>query len=141
MLIRLRPAQRDTFWAYVFLAPAIAFFVVFFIYPVVRAVQYSLYYWPLGAAQKEYLGIGNYLHLFLSDPLFLTSIWNTVRFTLGTLVPTLGIALILALLLNQPGLRGRSIFRAIYFIPVVSSLVAVSFVWRWMLEPSSNGTK
>lgn len=135
MPLQLKPGQRQAIWAYLFLAPALLFFVVFFIYPVLRALQFSFYYWPLGAPAKEFLGLANYVKLFTEDKIFLISIWNTLRFTGGTLVPTLGLALILALILNQP-LRARGLFRTIYFIPVVSSLVAVGFVWRWLLEPS-----
>ena len=52
------------------------------------------------------------------------------------MIPTLLLALLIAIVLNQAHLRGRQVFRTIYFIPVVSSLVAISFVWRWLLEPS-----
>ncbi len=131
----LSPSQRRALWAYVFLAPAIIFFIVLFVIPVLRALQYSFYDWPLGVPQKTFIGLENYRRLFTDDPVFLISIWNTIRFTVGSLVPTLGLALGVALILNQ-GLKALGLFRTIYFIPVVSSLVAVGFVWRWLLEPS-----
>lgn len=133
---RLSPARQQAVWAYLFLTPAVIFFVVLFVVPVLRALQYSFYYWPLGVPEKEFLGLENYRRLFTEDKIFLISIWNTVRFTVGTLAPALALAMGLALILNQPWLKGRGLFRTIYFIPVVSSLVAVGFVWRWLLEPS-----
>ena len=136
MRLRLTPSRRQALWAYVFLLPVLVFFAVFFIYPVLRAFQYSFYYWPFGVPEKEFLGLENYRKLFAEDKIFLISIWNTVRFTAGTLLPTLALALGLALILNQSWLKGRALFRTIYFLPVVSSLVAVGFVWRWLLEPS-----
>lgn len=136
MRLRLTPGRRQTLWAYVFLLPAVIFFAVLFVVPVLRAFQYSFYYWPLGVPDKQFLGLENYRRLFTEDKVFLISIWNTVRYTAGTMVPTLILALGLALILNQPVLKFRGLFRTVYFIPVVSSLVAVGFVWRWLLEPS-----
>ncbi|CAA9228054.1 MAG: ABC transporter, permease protein 1 (cluster 1, maltose/g3p/polyamine/iron) [uncultured Chloroflexia bacterium] len=136
MHLRLRQHHRQAIWAYIFLAPVLIFFALFVIYPVLRAFQYSLYRWLLGVPNRQFVGIDNYRRLFTDDPLFLTSIWNTVRFTVGTLVPTIALALGLALIFNRPDLRARGLFRTIYFIPVVSSLVAVGFIWRWLLEPS-----
>lgn len=133
---RWRPRSRQTLWAYVFLAPALLFFAVFVIYPTLRSFQYSLYDWPLGVPTKTFVGLDNYRRLLTDDPVFLTAVWNTVRFTAGTLIPTLAIALLLALALNHPALRLRGLFRTVYFLPFVLSLVAVGFVWRWMLEPT-----
>lgn len=136
MHLHLKPQQRHALWAWFFLAPALIFFALFVIWPLARALQYSLYDWPLGAPEKTFIGLANYQRLIFNDPVFLKSIWNTLRFTVGTIIPTQILALLLALLLNQVRLRGRGFFRTVYFIPVVSSLVAVGFVWRWLLEPS-----
>lgn len=126
---------RQTAWAYVFLAPAFVLFVVTVFYPMIRAFQFSLYRWPLGSAAKTFVGLDNYQRL-LDDVLFQKSIANTLYFTIATVVPTLAIALGIALLLNRRDLRARGLFRTIYFVPVVTSLVAVAFVWRILLEPT-----
>jgi len=128
--------RKQTIWAYVFLAPSLLFFAVFVIYPTIRSFQYSLFDWPLGVPQKTFVGFENYRRLLTDDPVFMTSVWNTVRFTIGTTVPTLVIALLLAMALNHPQLKLRGLFRTVYFLPFVLSLVAVGFVWRWMLEPT-----
>lgn len=135
MPFTLTPNRRRVLWAYLFLLPAIIFFIVLFIIPVLRALQYSFYDWPLGVPEKTFIGLDNYRRLFTDDPIFLTAVWNTIRFTVGTLVITIALALGVALILNQ-GLKALGLFRTIYFIPVVSSLVAVGYVWRWLLEPS-----
>jgi multiple sugar transport system permease protein len=134
-LPRMTPWQRQALWAYVFLLPSLLFFLVIVVFPVFRSLQFSLHHWPLGAAEKTYLGLENYRILLFDDEIFRKSIYNTFRFTAGKVFFTLPLALFLALLLNQ-SLKGRTIFRTIYFIPVVSSLVAVAFIWRWLLEPS-----
>lgn len=136
MRSQLTSQQRHTLWAYIFLAPALIFFAIFVVFPLLRALQYSLYDWPLGAPTKTFIGLANYQRLLFNDPIFLKSVWNTLRFTVGTLIPTQILALMLAMLLNQQRLMGKGFFRTVYFIPVVSSLVAVGFVWRWLLEPS-----
>ncbi|HIC89989.1 MAG TPA: sugar ABC transporter permease [Anaerolineae bacterium] len=135
MGLRFGLKARRAFWAYVFITPALVFFVLIVLYPVFRALQMSLYRWPLGAPQKTFLGLANYVELF-HDRVFVKSLFNTFWYTLGTVPATLVLALGLALLLNMKLLKGRSLFRTVYFVPVVSSVVAVSFVWRWLLEPS-----
>lgn len=136
MHLHLKQSQRQALWAYIFLLPALLFFAVFVVYPVLRALQFSLYDWLLGAPQKTFVGLDNYKKLFTQDPIFLIAIWNTLRFTLGTVIPTIALALAVALILNRPGIKARGLFRTMYFMPVISSLVAVGFVWRWLLEPS-----
>lgn len=133
---RLGIQRRQTAWAYVFLAPAFALFALTVFFPMIRAFQFSLFRWPLGSAQKTYIGLDNYQRLLTDDDLFQRAIGNTVYFTLATVIPTLIIALLIALLLNRKDLRARGLFRTIYFVPVVTSLVAVAFVWRILLEPS-----
>ena len=133
--MRLGIRRRQTIWAYIFLAPALVLFTVTVFYPMVRAFQFSLFHWPLGTAEKTFIGLDNYGRL-LDDELFRTALGNTLYFTVATVVPTLVLALGIALMLNRVSLRGRGLFRTIYFVPVVTSLVAVAFVWRLLLEPS-----
>lgn len=133
---RLGISGRQTIWAYVFLAPAFLLFALTVFFPMVRAFQFSLYHWPLGSAPKVFVGLGNYERLLTDDALFQKALINTLYFTVATVIPTLVLALAVALLLNRPGLRARGVFRTIYFVPVVTSLVAVAFVWRVLLEPS-----
>ncbi|MEJ7799252.1 MAG: sugar ABC transporter permease [Ilumatobacter sp.] len=128
--------RRRTLWAYVFLSPAILLFGLTVIYPMLRSLQFSFYKWPLGNAPKTFVGFDNYERLITNDDAFHQSVTNTLFFTVATVMPTVLIALLLALILNSSQLRARGFFRTIYFVPVVTSLVAVSYVWRWLLEPS-----
>ncbi len=126
---------RQTLWAYLFLSPALALFAVTVLYPMVRALQYSFFNWPLGG-DKTFIGLQNYRRLLFEDPAFREAVGNTLYFTFFSVAPTLALALVVAIMLNGPLLRARGAFRTIYFVPVVTSLVAVGFVWRAMLEPS-----
>jgi multiple sugar transport system permease protein len=123
-------------WAYIFLAPALILFALTVIYPMIRAFQYSLYNWPLGSAPKVFVGFDNYTQLITDDAIFHRAVGNTLYFTVMSVVPTLAFALFVALMLNGVRLRGRGVFRTIYFVPVVTSLVAVGYVWKALLEPS-----
>jgi multiple sugar transport system permease protein len=127
--------RHQTKWAFLFLAPALVLFGLTVFYPMARALQYSLYKWPLGGA-KEFVGLDNYRRLLVDDGSFRQSVEVTLYFTVMSVLPTILLALFVAALLNDARLRGRGLFRTIYFVPVVTSLVAVGYVWRALLEPS-----
>lgn len=127
--------RHQTKWAFLFLAPALSLFGLTVFYPMARALQYSLHTWPLGGA-KEYVGLQNYERLLTADEGFRQSIEVTLYFTVMSVLPTILLALLVAVLLNDARLRFRSFFRTVYFVPVVTSLVAVGYVWRALLEPS-----
>ena len=127
--------RQQAKWAYLFLAPALLLFAVTVLYPMLRALQFSVYHWPLGAP-KTFVGLDNYRRLLVDDPGFRESVVVTLTFTVFSVLPTIVLALGVAILLNDHVLRVRGLFRTIYFVPVVTSLVAVGFVWRALLEPS-----
>lgn len=121
--------------ALLFLAPSLVLFGLTVFYPMARALQYSLYKWPLGGA-KTFVGLDNYKRLLVDDGDFRKSVEVTLYFTVLSVVPTILLALFAAVLLNDARLRFRGLLRTIYFVPVVTSLVAVGYVWRALLEPS-----
>ncbi len=130
--LRWRPDQQ---WeGYLFLLPSLAGFLVFIILAVVASLGISFSDWGL-TGFKEWVGLANYRALF-RDPIFWQSLRNTF-FYLLTIVPLqLALGLAMALALNQ-GLRGNGLYRLIYFMPVVTTIVAGAIVFRLIL--SSNG--
>lgn len=120
---------RETLVACLFLSPNIIGFLVFTLVPVISAFLLSLYAWDLCTAPK-FVGLKNFAFL-LGDKYFWQALWNTIYFT--TLSVPLGIftSLFFAILLNQE-IKGRVIFRSIYFLPVISSMIAVALIWRWL---------
>lgn len=109
--------------------PAIVFFLVFWVYPAGTQVYYSFTdYDFVGSA--EWVGLDNYRFL-LEDPSFSHSVWVTVLFALGTIVPTIVLALLIALPLARPG-RGSTLLRTLFFLPAVMPLVATAFLWQGM---------
>ena len=116
----------------VLLLPSLAGMVVFLMAPVLSSLVLSFSQWDL-IGEIHWVGIDNYLTA-LADPAVLGALRNTLTFILGYLPSVVIIALGLALLLNRR-IRGRVVFRAIYFVPVVTSWVAVSLIWKWLLNP------
>lgn len=124
---------RTTATAYLFLAPSAIPLVYFVIVPMVRAAWTSLHEWNL-LTPMRWVGLENYTEL-LQDPETLGVFGHTLYYVAGTLPLTLVFGLGLALALNR-ALRGRGLLRGVYFLPVVTSWIAVAIVWRWLLNPS-----
>lgn len=130
--MRLTMAQRRWGWAYLFLAVPLLFFVTIRIWPAVQAFGLSLYdYDPLDTEHK-FVGLANYGDL-LKDRVFWQSLRNTVLYVVYGVPAGLLLSLAIALGLKQIN-RFRGFLRFLYFLPYVTSLVAVSWVWRWLFQ-------
>lgn len=117
--------ERHTGWA-LFL-PWILTFACFWLFPLVYSFILSLSDYRLLDPSMDWIGLANYTRLF-SDPDFLTSLENSFIFVIGTIPFTTVIALVLALLLNEK-LRGRTFFRAAYFMPSITSMVVIALIF------------
>jgi ABC-type sugar transport system permease subunit len=121
---------------WLFLAPYLGVFLVFFLLPACWSAVMSLTDWKIVGAPR-FVGLKNYLRLF-TDPLFYTALKNTVVYTV-VIVPLMAlVGLSLALLLNQP-LRGRILTRTAVFASYVVMVSVVGIVWRWVLDPTGAG--
>jgi raffinose/stachyose/melibiose transport system permease protein len=119
-----------------FLAPALAAYVIFVIAPMISAVRLSLYDWSgFNTDPQVFVGARNYVRLFTQDPVFWTSVQNTVIWVVLSLVIPTTLGLAMALALNQP-LVGRNLFRSVFYIPGVLAPIAVANMWRWMYNPN-----
>jgi multiple sugar transport system permease protein len=127
---RWRPDRQ---WeGYLFLLPSLAGFLLFVVLPVVISALLSFVEWNL-LRPPEWVGLLNYRQLLLRDPVFWKVVWNTLYF-MATIVPLqLAFGLLLAVALNQ-GLRGALVYRVIYFMPVVTTIVAGAIVFQFMLN-------
>ncbi len=92
----------------------------------------SLYKWSI-AGPLRFIWFKNYLRLFI-DPKFYQALGNTFWYVIGVVPLTIALSVIIAYLLNQK-IRGQGIYRTIYYLPVVTSIVAISVVWRWIFNP------
>jgi multiple sugar transport system permease protein len=116
----------------VLLLPSLLGMGVFYFLPVASSFVLSFAEWDLLTPIK-WVGASNYIAV-LRDPVVQQALRNTLVFICGYLPSVVAIGLGLALLLNRK-LKGRTVFRAIYFVPVVTSWVAVSLIWKWLLNP------
>lgn len=117
---------------YLFISPWIIGFLVFTLVPLVFSLIISLYNWPV-IGKKEFVGLGNYINMFTTDPQFFKSLIITLKFSLIFVPLNLILALILALLITRP-IKGVKVFRTIFYIPTVVSGVAISIIWGWILN-------
>lgn len=134
MALLSRQKRREVTWAYLFLLPALNLFIFVVVYPLLYALWLGFYEWPV-FGEKAFIGFGNFAAM-CGDPLFYRSVLNTVYWTVGVVPGVVLISLAVALLLNAGFVRWRALFRTAYFIPVVTSMVAVAFVWKWLFEPT-----
>jgi len=130
-LRRLSPAV----W---FIAPALALIGLFFLLPVAGALLLSFTDFDLYAlgdlSQLRFVGLRNYRLLF-EDPLFWIALKNTLYFVLVGGPLSVGFSLGAALLVNHRLVRFQGLFRTVFFLPVVTTLVAVAVVWRYLYNP------
>lgn len=124
---------RQNLIAYSFIAPNLLGFAAFTLVPMVFALFLSVMKWD-GAGAITFTGMKNFARL-LTDDTFQISALNTLYYVAGTVPTTLVCSLGLAILLNKE-IKGRNLFRAIFFFPYVASLVAVAVVWNMMFHPS-----
>jgi multiple sugar transport system permease protein len=124
-------------YAWLFLAPALVVLAVFFFLPVLAALGMSLTDFDLYALADyenlRFVGLQNYADL-LRQPLFWKSLGNTFYFVLLGVPLSLGASLGAALLVNSKLARFRNVYRTIYFAPVVTTMVAVAVVWRYIFH-------
>ena len=129
---RLGVGNRGGLAGYLFIAPSLIFLLVFVILPIIAAFYYSLTDYDL--MQKPTLvGIKNYGNL-VDDTRYHRAVTNTLYFAFGTVPSGIVTSLLLAVLINRQ-IRGIYLYRALFYMPVVSSMVSVSLIWLWFYEP------
>jgi multiple sugar transport system permease protein len=115
------------------LAATVVFYATFVVLPIGMSAVGSLYRWNPLRGRFDFTGVSNYVRAY-SEPVFWTSMVNNVIFTVAVVTGRTGLGLGIALLMQRVR-RGRSLFRTIYFVPVVTSMVAVALIWNWMYDP------
>lgn len=130
--VRGRPTGGRQAAAYPMVAPAVILLILFLVIPVLLAFGLSFTNARLISPEPpRFVGVDNFTRALGSDPVFLRSLLNTFLFALVVVPVQAGLGLILALLVNQK-VRGITAFRVIYFIPVVTSIVVISILWKFM---------
>lgn len=120
-------------WGYAFVAPTIIGLIILNIIPFFQSIGLSL-----TDKHTETFGLSNYIRLFTKDDYFWTSNLNTLYFTILTVPTGVLLALVLAVFLNT-GIKGKNIYRGIYFLPLVCAPAAIAMVWKWVVFNSKSG--
>ena len=129
-------ARRQWLTAYAFMSLQLIGLFVFILGPLLVSLYYTFTKWDLIAPAPKWTGLRNWQH-FLGDPRIGQVLGNTIWFILWATSSFLILSLALAVLLNQPR-RGTTLFRALFFIPYITSQVAVGLVWSWMFNTRSG---
>ncbi len=116
-----------------FVSPALAGLAVFTVLPVVLSIIMAFFDWPT-FGEKKFIGFDNYIKLFTNSPDFWPSLRNTAVFTILYVPLSVILSLTLALALHER-IRGRAALRILFFIPVVTPMVANVLVWKMILQP------
>ncbi|HET9872922.1 MAG TPA: sugar ABC transporter permease [Propionibacteriaceae bacterium] len=126
-----RARRQDNTFAYLFLAPQLLGLLVFMLGPLIFAFALSLSNWD-GFGTRSFAGFKNFSTV-LSDPQFRESTVNTIWYAVLSVPGTMIAAFIVAYMLQK--VRTKSLYRAFYFAPVVTSTVAVAAIWLWLFNP------
>lgn len=132
---RLSVQGRHALWGLIFILPAVLFFAVIWVYPLINSFVVSTTDWDLLTPSK-FVGIDNYIYIF-QDENFIKAAVATLVYSFGSGIPTAILSLFLALLVNR-ALPGKQFFRTLLFIPAVTSWVVAAIVWRMIYLPDQG---
>ena len=135
-LSKPRRVSQQKIAPYVFIAPFYLLFAIFFLYPSVSALVLSFTRWN-GMGQPEFIGMRNYIRMF-NDEAFFQASANTAIYAAASLFIVIPLALVIAVMLNAKTLRWKSLWRAMYITPVVTSTVAITLVFQILYNKDSG---
>ena len=118
-----------------FLAPALVFFLLFVLVPMVMGAVTSFFNYTM--TDFSFVGIDNYIKMF-GDKVFQKSLINTIIIVIGSVPIVVGFSLFVASQTYERSAFTRSFFRWVFFLPVVTGTVAVTVVWKWIYDPLSG---
>ena len=132
-------SKREKACYYLFLIPAFLVFGVFIFWPTIHSFYLSLCKYSLSSIKAaKFIGLKNFVNLF-KNHIFWQAMQNTAVYTVFTVPLTMAAGLFLALLIHNKLVVRKNIYKVIYYIPYVSSMVAVSIVFKLIFDPGSSG--
>jgi len=125
--------RKEAFWGYFFAMPAILGLLIWTIGPMIASLYFSFTDYKV-VGSYHWVGFQNYVDIFKNDLDFKKSLFVTFYFAIGSTFFTLLAALIVAVLMNM-NVKGQSIFRTMYYLPVIVPSVASNILWLWLFNP------
>ena len=114
--------------------PALLVYCCVVVLPALYTAFLSLFKWN-GLGEKKFVLFRNYVNLFTTDAVFKTALKNNIIWIILTLLFTMTIALLLAMLLNRK-FKGRVVYRAIFYFPYMLSWIVIGIIWKWIYNPN-----
>lgn len=130
---RSRLRRREVIEGYLWISPWLIGFLVFSLGPIIASFYLSLTKYKIGGT-PEWVGLANYIEAFTHDKLFWPSLGRTAYFALASVILGVFLSLLAAILLNQK-LKGTSVYRALFYLPSLTPIVAMALLWVWLLQP------
>lgn len=131
---KLSMKARRNLYGYAFVFPALLFFTVFVLIPLVFSIVLSFYTTDMFFMDMKFAGLNNFKRVF-EDTLFWRAIGNILLYTLMAVPLNVVISLVLAALVNTKA-KGAKVFRVLFYLPSITSTVAASIVWLWLMNPA-----
>jgi multiple sugar transport system permease protein len=122
--------KSQLFWGWIFILPTMLGLIILNIWPMIQSFYQTFFKTGDFGKGNIFIGFDNYVKLFHDTEVW-QSLWNTFKYTLLQVPVSIALALVLAVLLNRK-MHGRSVYRAIFFLPMVAAPAAVSMVWKWL---------
>jgi len=126
---------KENVTGYLFILPQVLLFLLFIVYPIMEGVRLSMY--KVQYQKETFVGLDNYVTLF-NDPVFFKSIVNTVVFVVFIVLLTVAFALFVASSVFDKNAKYVSFIRGSYYIPVMVSMVVMSMIWGFLLNPANG---
>ncbi len=123
----------DKIKPYIYILPAFIFLCLFTYYPFLKSIYLSLFRYNLSTPQKKFIGLENYIHLF-KDPVFWIVVKNNIFYAIGTIIASVGTALIFAIMIHE-NIRKKTYFMTSIFYPNVIPMAAAAMIWVWLFSP------
>lgn len=128
-----RLKRREAIEGYLWISPWILGFLIFSLGPIIASAYLSFTEYKI-AGSPVWIGLENYRQAFFVDKQFWPSLWRTVYYSVAVVTLGVSLSLLAAMLLNQE-IKGRAVYRALYYLPSLTPVVALAILWRWLLQP------
>ena len=124
---------REAITSYLFLTPMLIFFITFVIYPMIKGIYISFFDYSL--RNFKFIGLDNYKTL-IHDDIFIKSLINTLILVLGNVPLVILLSLFVSVNIYKKSAGIRSLFRGVFYLPTVCSVVSITVVWGWIFHPN-----